>query len=123
MRIPLIGIALIAAAAMNANGQSPRAALGAGSKLWIEGTSNVHDWKCEASSLDAVIELDGGLAAAADKIVKTVSVTVPVKALKCGHGKMDENLQKALKADKISDITWKLTSIEALAGESKDAFT
>jgi len=123
MRIPLIGLALVAAAAMNANAQTPRATVGAGSKLWIEGTSNVHDWKCEASTPDVAIELDGGLAAPADKILKKVTVTVPVKGIKCGHGKMDENVQKALKADKISDIVYTLTSIEALAGETKDAFT
>lgn len=123
MRIPLIGLALVAATAMTANAQSPRASLGAGSKLWIEGTSNVHDWKCDAATIDATIDLDAGLTAAADKIVKKVTVTIPVKALKCGHGKMDENLQKALNADKFSDIVYTLTSIEAIPGETKDVFT
>jgi polyisoprenoid-binding protein YceI len=123
MRIPLIGIALITAASMTANAQGTRASIGTGSKLWIEGTSNVHDWKCDATDIESAIDLDGGLAAPADRMVKKVSVTVPVKGIKCGHGKMDENVQKALKADKIANITYTLTSIEAIAGETKDDFT
>ena len=124
MRIPLIGIVVVAAAAMTANAQSARATLAPASKVWIEGTSNVHDWKSEASVVNAEIELDAaGLAAAPAKLVKKVTVTIPVKSLKSGHGKMDENLQKALKADKNPDIVYQLTSIEALAGEDKDAFT
>ena len=124
MRIPLIGLALVAAAAMTANAQSARATLAPASKIWIEGTSNVHDWKSEATVINAEIELDAaGLAAAPAKLVKSVSLTIPVKGLKSGHGKMDENLQKALKADKNENIIYKLTSIEALAGDTKDAFT
>ena len=123
MRIPLIGLALVASAAMIANAQSPRASLGAGSKVWIEGTSNVHAWKAEASVVTAEIELDAsGLAAAPGKLVKTVSIVIPVTALKSGHGKMDENMQKALKSDKNPEIRYNLTSIEALPGDTKDAF-
>jgi polyisoprenoid-binding protein YceI len=124
MRIPLIGIALIAAAAMNANAQAARGALAPASKIWIEGTSNVHDWKAEATNIVAEIELDpAGLAAAPASMVRKVTVTIPVKGLKSGHGKMDENMQKALKADKNPDIVYTLTSIEATAGATKDEFT
>ena len=124
MRIPLAGLVLAVAAAMNANAQTARATLAPASKVWIEGTSNVHDWKSEATQIDAEIELDAaGLAAAPGKMLKQVRVTIPVKALKSGHGKMDENLQKALKADKNPDIVYKLTSVEAIEGETKDAFT
>lgn len=123
MRIPLIGIALVAAAAMTANAQS-RATLAPASKMWIEGTSNVHDWKVEAKQLDAVIELDAaGLAAAPAKLVKKVTLTIPVKMLKSDHGKMDENMYKALKADKNPEIVYTLTSIEAVTAETKDGFT
>lgn len=108
---------------MNAQAQGPRAALAPASKIWIEGTSNVHDWKCDASSIDASIELDGaGLAAIPSRLVKKVSVTIPVKALKCGHDKMDDNVQKALKADKNADIVYTMNTAEALPGENKDSF-
>jgi polyisoprenoid-binding protein YceI len=123
MRIPLIGIALIAAAAMNANAQA-KATLAPASKMWIEGTSNVHDWKMEATQIDAQIELDAlGLAAAPAKMLKGVKLTIAAKALKSEHDKMDENARKALKADKNPDIVYTLTSIEAVTAETKDGFT
>ena len=123
MRIPLIGIALVAAAAMTANAQS-RATLAPASKMWIEGTSNVHDWKVEAKDVDAQIELDAaGLAAAPAKMVKKVTLTIPVKSLKSEHDKMDDNIRKALKADKNPEIIYSLTSIEAVTAETKEGFT
>ena len=123
MRIPLIGIALIAAAAMNANAQS-RATLAPASKIWIEGTSNVHDWKMEATQIDAQIELDSvGLAAAPARMIKGVKLTIPAKALKSEHDKMDENARKALKADKNPDIIYTLTKVTEVLAESKEGFT
>jgi polyisoprenoid-binding protein YceI len=124
MRIPLIGFALVTLAAMNLNAQTARATLAPSSKVWIEGTSNVHDWKAEATKIDAVIELDAaGLSAPEAQLVRKVSLVIPVTALKSGHGKMDENMQKALKADKNPEIRYTLNSIEALQGGTKDAFT
>jgi polyisoprenoid-binding protein YceI len=124
MRIPVIGIALFTVAAMNANAQAPRATLGAGSKVWIEGTSNVHEWKMEATQIDAQIELDpAGLAATPAKMVKSVKLTIPARALKSEHDKMDENARKALKADKNPDIIYTLTSVNEVTGETKDGFT
>lgn len=123
MRIPLTGLALIVAAAVGAGAQTTRAAVAPASKLWIEGTSNVHDWKCEAAPFDATIEVDAaGLTAAPARLVKSVAVKVPVRNLKCGHGKMDENVRKALKADKNPEISYILSTVEALPGQGKDDF-
>jgi polyisoprenoid-binding protein YceI len=123
MRTPLIGIALVGLAAMTATAQS-RATLAPASKMWIEGTSNVHDWKVEATQLDAIIDLDGaGLTAAPGAMVKKVTLTIPVKSLKSEHTKMDENVYKALKADKNPEIVYSLTSIEAVTAETKEGFT
>src|SRR5512141_1927069 len=59
------------------------------SRLWLEGTSNVRDWTCKATEMDAAIHVDAedasepaGLTA---KAVRGVSVKVPVRMLKCGH--------------------------------------
>jgi polyisoprenoid-binding protein YceI len=123
MRIPLTGLVLVAAAAMTAGAQATHAAVAPASKLWIEGTSNVHDWKAETSDIKAEIELDaGGLAAAPGRMLKKVTVTIPVKSLKSGHDKMDDNMRKALKADKNPEIRYVLTTVEALPGEGKDDF-
>jgi polyisoprenoid-binding protein YceI len=94
------------------------------SKLWIEGTSNLHDWSCKATTLNAAIEVDPGVsfAATAQKMLKRVDVKVPVRSLKCGHGGMDNNLYKALNADDDSEIDYIMATFEAV-DESADGYT
>ena len=120
-----LGLAMVVAAVSVAGAQAPaRVALSPASRIWIEGTSNVHDWKAEAAKIDAQIEIDEtGLTAPPAKLVRSVTLTIPVKELKSGKGGMDGNIQKALKADKNPDIVYKLTTIEALPSDNKDAFT
>src|SRR3954464_11035248 len=90
-----LGIAIMTAASLGAQ-TTARVPVGPTSKLWIEGTSNVHDWKCEAKTIDAAIDIDAAGAAqfavSAPKGLKRVAVKVPVKSLKCGHDKMDDNV-------------------------------
>ena len=70
------------------------------SRLWLEGSSNVRDWTCKATSMDATIEVEtgktGGLNSA--KGVQGVAVKVPVRALKCGDRHMEAHMYTALKA-------------------------
>jgi polyisoprenoid-binding protein YceI len=119
--------ALLACIATVVSAQDTRVSVGSESKLWIEGTSNLHGWSCKATTLDAAIDLDAALAAqvasAPPKALKRVQVKVPVKSLKCGHDAMDNNLYKALKADDTSDISYILATFEAVPGEEKDTFT
>jgi polyisoprenoid-binding protein YceI len=122
------GVALITLAAAAAGAQeNARVAVSPESKLWIEGTSNLHGWSCKATTLDAAVEIDAAaaaqLTAAAPKALKKVLVKVPVKSIKCGHGGMDDNLYKALKADETPDISYILATFEAVPGEAKDSFT
>jgi len=122
------GVALITLAAAAAGAQeTARVAVSPESKLWIEGTSNLHGWSCKATTLDAAVELDAGAVAqvtvAPPKALKKVQVKVPVKSIKCGHGGMDANLYKALKADESPDISYIMATFEAAPGESKDSFT
>ena len=119
--------ALLVFVATAAGAQDIRVAVGSESKLWIEGTSNLHGWSCKATTLDADIDLDAALAAqvssAPPKALKRVQVKVPVKSLKCGHGGMDDNLYKALKADATPEISYILATFEAVPGDMKDTFT
>jgi polyisoprenoid-binding protein YceI len=119
-------LALITATA-TASAQDTRIAAGSESKLWIDGTSNLHAWSCKATTLDASIDLDAVLASqistAPPKALKRVNVKVPVKSLKCGHGGMDDNLYKALKADATPEISYILATFEPSPGEVKDSFT
>ena len=126
LRTHKISLAMLALVGATAGAQSTaRIAVSPESKLWIEGTSTIHDWTCKATTLDAAIDVDPAavqLAAAPPKMLKKVLVKVPVKALKCGHGGMDENMYKALKADSDPQISYILASFEP-ANEEATEFT
>jgi polyisoprenoid-binding protein YceI len=121
-------LALIASSATLAGAQgTARVAVAPDSKLWIEGTSNLHSWSCQATTMDAAIEFDAAalaqVAVAPPKALKKVEVKVPVKSLKCNHGGMDGNVYKALKADDSPEISYIMATFEAVPGEAKDSFT
>jgi polyisoprenoid-binding protein YceI len=126
-RITIATAALLTFVAAVAGAQDTRVAVGPESKLWIDGTSNLHEWSCKATTLDAAIDLDPALAAqvasAPPKALKRVQVKVPVKSLKCNHNGMDGNVYKALKADASPEISYILATFEAAPGEAKDGFT
>ena len=65
------------------------------SRLWLEGSSNVRDWTCRATTIDATIELDTSGQA---PVVRNVAVNVPVRSLKCGDRHMEAHMYTALKA-------------------------
>jgi polyisoprenoid-binding protein YceI len=68
-------------------------ALAPGSRLSIEGTSNLHRWSCTAATLAIDAKVDDE----ADALtVRRLVVTVPVKDLHCGHAEMDSRLRAAL---------------------------
>jgi polyisoprenoid-binding protein YceI len=115
-----------ALAAAGAAQTTARVTVSPESKLWIEGTSNLHGWTCTAEKFDATIELDAAavaeFATATPKVLKRVELKVPVKALKCGHGGMDDNLYKALKANDTPEISYILATFDTAPGEV-DGFT
>ena len=120
-----LGLALMAAASSVAGAQTVRIAVSPTSKLWFEGTSNVHDWKCDAKALDAVIEIDAtapALGTASPTLLRKVSVRIPVKQMKCGHDKMDDNMYKALKADANDEISYVMATFAPVVGEKQDEF-
>ncbi len=90
------------------------------SKLSVEGTSNLHAWTCTTKSVDATIDVNAAYATkpltVVPNLLQKVDVRVPVKTLKCGHGKMDENLYKALKADAEQTISYILGSFTVSTG-------
>lgn len=122
-----LGALLIGVGGMAAAQQSTaKVAVSPESKLWIEGTSNLHGWSCTAERFDAAVEIDAAaadqFATAAPKALKKVEVKVPVKALECGHGGMDDNLYKALKADASPEISYIMATFEAVPGD-QNVFT
>jgi YceI-like domain len=116
MQLLLLTAALTTAMGAQAAAQNTKMIVRPESKVTLAGSSNVHDWACRSSSFNASIELDSTyqvrpLTAVAKPITKVV-VDIPVKSLKCGHGKMDDNMYKALKADEFPEIRYVLETYE-----------
>jgi polyisoprenoid-binding protein YceI len=85
-----------------------------GSKLWVEGDSSAHTWKCEAAAFNGA-----GEATAAEAVPTTLTafeLGVPVKQLKCGNGTMEGKLQDALNAEKNPRIEFTMTSAKPAEG-------
>ena len=86
------------------------------SRLWIDGTSSIRSFSCKAGEVNAVVEASGPNAIqqllAADKGVKTVSVTVPAEQLDCGNGTMNEHMRKAIKLSEHKSIEFRLSDYD-----------
>ena len=95
------------------------------SKLWIEGTSTVHGWKCSTSKINGLFDLGtkGNSVLDAGALTR-VDVDVPVRSLDCGHGKMNRNMFDALGADAYPSIKYSLIRYELVPGTAtKDSAT
>lgn len=78
------------------------------SKLWVEGTSTVHDFSCNAVEFDGVFNTNAG---SVDAIagLEDVVVTVPVEKIDCGNGTMDKKMRGALKDEAYPEIRYQMT--------------
>ena len=70
-----------------------------GSHVWVEGTSTVHDWSCDADRLTAT--LDGTASGASLTAISALTVTAPVAGMDCDNGTMDGKLRAALGSSPI----------------------
>jgi len=86
------------------------------SKLWVEGTSTVRGFSCQASEVNATVDATGANAVArlmtGDKAVQAVNVVVPSEKLDCGNGTMNDHMRKAIKASDNPTIAFKVTSYD-----------
>lgn len=109
------------AAAAAAEAPVPAAVrLGAGSVLWLEGTSTVHEWESRTTSPTVKLLRDASAADPADAAaldqwlraggLKGLDLGVPLSTLHSQKGStLDKNLLKALKAEKNPEITFHVT--------------
>lgn len=88
----------------------------ASSKMIITGTSTLHDWESEATSITgtAKIRLDNEH----DIIIDDLNVTVPVTSIKSGKDSMDKNTYNALQYEDHPSISFSLLDY-TLEGEDK----
>ena len=84
------------------------------SRLWVNGTSTVRAFECQATTF--VADIDGTMPGAAaavlggEKAVREVTVRVPAAKLDCKNGTMNGHMLKALKATANPTIEFRLTS-------------
>ena len=94
------------------------------SHLSIAGTSNVHDWKSDATKVEAKGDIQ--LEATTLKSIKNLKVEVAVGGIKSTKGSMmDKKTWTALKKDEYPTITYVLTKVNSLikSGDSYDIKT
>jgi hypothetical protein len=82
------------------------------SKLWVEGTSTVRSYRCEAKTLESeIVPASSGTATLAlAELVSAAEVDVPVTELDCANGTMNGHMQKALRMKDHPRIAFKLDS-------------
>ena len=89
----------------------------ADSKVWLEGSSNVKDWTCKATTMEALIAVDAASVGSNDnaaiaRSLRGVDVIIPVRMLKCGDRHMEANMYDALKAPKPPAIGYIVADFE-----------
>ncbi|WCJ60074.1 YceI family protein [Fontisphaera persica] len=89
-----------------------------GSKVTIDGTSNIHDWTVEGNVIAGYFDVDKAALqkGAAGPIKAAVAVKITVRSLKSGKEKMDEVMQEHMKADQYQFIEYKLAELKIVKG-------
>lgn len=81
------------------------------SKLWIEGSSNVNQFECQAeeyvgeATLPETESYESSPIATTDELL-SIKIDIQVDSIECGKRKMNQDLQKALKAEQFPEITF-----------------
>jgi len=87
-----------------------------GSKVKLDGSSNIHDWSVEGGIIAGTMELDSKFAAdpsktAPGKIAAKVETSLPVRSLKSGKTSMDSVMHTAMKQPQFPKIEYRLTEL------------
>jgi polyisoprenoid-binding protein YceI len=84
----------------------------------VSGTSTIRGWTCSAKGVLAVKPATGGTALPGFAGgVQTATVTVPVKTFTCPNTEMTEHLMQAMKAEKFSEIVYRVDKYEVAGGQ------
>lgn len=68
------------------------------SKMWVDGTSTVHDWTVNVERVTGTLFQNGSK-------IDSVKITVPVSSMKSGKSGMDDKVYEALKSNRHPNIT------------------
>ncbi len=121
----LASIAALALLAPLAQAAAPQLAAQPGGKLWLEGTSTLHEYKSDASKLTITVQSDP-TKWPADAVqtlilgnaVTGVDVVVGVTGLHSGKDGLDKNMYKSLKAEKNPEIKFHLGNYAATSADN-----
>jgi hypothetical protein len=130
-----IALSLLATASFPAAGQMITLAARSGSKMRIEGTSNIHDWQVESPFIGGMLEvganfpLDPGQAVTPGKVEAKGDVFIQVRSLKSVEkdgkaysDKMDEVMWEHMRETENKRIVYHLTELTLKeAAKAKDA--
>jgi polyisoprenoid-binding protein YceI len=64
------------------------------SKIWVEGTSTIHDWECQVEQFAGSVSAEPADASFAE--LTATSLAVPVQGIDCDNGTMNSKLRDAL---------------------------
>ncbi len=89
------------------------------SKLWIEGTSTLHGYKCVAKEIIGSFIMKEMISDSTPIGFSNAAIAgivqIPVLSIDSGKGKMDKKMRKLLKADDYPEIIFELTNLEVTA--------
>lgn len=129
----MLAVAAVALAAAPARAAAPDSsasavALGPGSRLWIEGTSTLHEYESETHDVTVSYGRDPAATPVADAAglealvraagIRSIDVDVPVLSLRSKKSGLDKNLWRSLEAKDHPVIRCRLTHVTALPGAS-----
>ena len=92
----------------------------------VSGTSTIRGWTCSVKGVMAVAPGSGAAQPAAPGFttgVQAATVTVQVKAFTCPNDEMREHLLQAMKADKFSEIVFRMDKYDVKGGQTQTTGT
>lgn len=81
----------------------------AASRMWVDGTSTIHDWTIETQRVDGRIHAKGA-------VIDSVSMTIGVRSLKSGKSGMDDKVYEALQATRHANIHVRAGRVDLTTG-------
>lgn len=135
MIVRIAALLLLTMVSLPAAGQTTTLAARSGSKMRIEGTSNIHDWQVESPFIGGMLEvganfpLDPGQAVTPGKVEAKGDVFIQVRSLKSVEkdgkaysDKMDEVMWEHMRETENKRIVYHLTELTLKeAAKAKDA--
>lgn len=125
MKHPILLSLFFAVITLHSQAATRFAAQPTGSKMRIDGTSNIHDWTVDSALIGGWIEVDEkfpaapAAAIAPGKFEVKALVSISVRSLKSGKTAMDVVMHEAMKFEKQPRIQYTIKTVEIKAAPAK----